>query len=85
MSSAWEKYKEKNPVTPLDLLNPKTAKAPVDIVNERYSICLSCEHLLNATKQCKKCGCFMKAKTIYADAKCPVGKWDKVKPNTNNK
>ena len=47
-----------------------------DIINKRWDLCKGCEFLL-FTSNCKKCGCFMKAKVRVATAKCPVGKWDK--------
>jgi hypothetical protein len=43
----------------------------------RLDICMSCEHFISLTSQCKKCGCFMKAKTRLPNAECPVGKWGK--------
>jgi len=73
--SAWEKYKEKNGVTPLDMLNPKTIKTSDEKQKARFSLCLSCENLTKHTHQCKLCGCFMSAKTKLEDAKCPIGKW----------
>lgn len=75
MTSRWQQYKEKNGVTPLDLLNPKTRPASKDVANNRYDICLKCPELIHVTKQCKKCGCFMALKTKIEDAKCPLGKW----------
>jgi hypothetical protein len=45
------------------------------VAKDRFSTCLSCEHLIRATKQCIKCGCFMKLKTRLEAASCPVGKW----------
>jgi hypothetical protein len=73
--SRWQEYKEKNGVTPLDALNPKTIKASEDVAAQRFDICLSCPELIKVTKQCKKCGCFMAAKTKLESAKCPLGKW----------
>lgn len=43
--------------------------------NQRIDICKSCEHLFKLTSSCKKCGCFMTAKTWLASAKCPINKW----------
>ena len=73
--SRWELYKEKNGSTPLDALNPLTKKAEDEKSDERYSICLSCPELINLTKQCKKCGCFMAVKTKIESSMCPLGKW----------
>jgi len=73
--SVWERYKEKNGITPLDALNPHTKMVDEEVAEHRLSICKGCPELLQLTKQCKKCGCFMTAKTKYEAAKCPLGKW----------
>jgi hypothetical protein len=73
--SRWQEYKEKNGVTPLDLLNPMTMHAEEQVSNSRMSICRSCPELISITSQCKKCGCFMNMKTKLQAAKCPIGKW----------
>ena len=75
MASRWEQYKEKNGVTPLDLLNPKTKKTESSLADERFEICKACPELIPVVSQCKQCGCFMKIKTTYEAAKCPLGKW----------
>lgn len=41
----------------------------------RYEICEKCEFFWHKTKQCSKCKCFMKLKTIIVNQKCPVEKW----------
>lgn len=75
MGTRWEEYKKKNGVTPLDMLNPQTIKAPNELSEQRFNICKACPELVQLTKQCKKCGCFMLAKTTLQAAKCPIGKW----------
>ena len=75
MKSRWQEYKEKNGVTPLDMLNPNTKRTGDDLAKQRLDICLSCPELITLTIQCKKCGCFMSAKTKLDSAKCPIGKW----------
>jgi hypothetical protein len=75
MKSRWQQYKEKNGVTPLDLLNPNTKPAEEEMANERFAICLECPELIKLSAQCKKCGCFMALKTKLENAKCPIGKW----------
>lgn len=62
-------------VRPWDMLNPNTEWATEEISFERYSICRACPELIKLTKQCKKCGCFMAAKTRLQKATCPIGKW----------
>jgi len=73
--SRWEQYKEKNGVTPLDLLNPKARKIDESHAQGRMDICKACPELIQLTDQCKKCGCFMQFKTKLEGAKCPIGKW----------
>lgn len=41
----------------------------------RYAVCLFCDQFNNEIKTCKKCGCFMPAKTKLKAANCPIGKW----------
>tara|TARA_Y100000310_G_scaffold263575_1_gene273838 strand:+ start:264 stop:635 length:372 start_codon:yes stop_codon:yes gene_type:complete len=47
-----------------------------DIIERRRAICNDCEFRFGLN--CKKCGCFIDAKTKVAGQSCPVGKWDKV-------
>jgi len=75
MGTRWEEYKKKNGVTPLDMLSPQTIKASNELAEQRFDICKTCPELIQLTKQCKKCGCFMTAKTRLQAAKCPIGKW----------
>lgn len=57
---------------------PLIRQAPEHIKEERLAICNSCDKFLHTTSTCKVCGCFMKLKTAYAKAMCPLKKWDKV-------
>lgn len=72
--NAWEEYKAKNNVTPIDLLNKNNYIEKVES-DKRMQTCLGCEHLIKLTHQCKKCGCLMNLKTKLKDATCPIGKW----------
>jgi hypothetical protein len=47
---------------------------------ERLSICKGCEHFVASYKTCKKCGCYMPAKTMFAATSCPIDKWQKNQP-----
>lgn len=62
-------------VRPWDFLNPNTEYVSDELANSRYDECLGCDRLIQLTKQCKECGCFMQAKTKLAGATCPLGKW----------
>ena len=75
IKNRWQEYREKNGVTPLDLLNPAIKKASKDLAKSRIQICLECPELIKITTHCKKCGCFMSFKTTLEIAKCPIGKW----------
>lgn len=71
----WQRYKKNLGETrPWDVLNPE-AHTDQDTANFRYQLCLSCTELIQVTKQCKKCGCFMAAKVKLKAATCPLGKW----------
>lgn len=74
-----EEFFEKTDMTksakPWDFLNPNTEYADDLLADQRYNICKECPMLINISKQCKKCGCFMKVKTKLLHATCPIGKW----------
>ena len=83
--SPWQLWKEKNPgdpVRPWDLLNPKIGRVDEETKNYRYNHCLGCKHLIQATKTCTKCGCFMTEKTKLPHASCPIGLWGAVTVGT---
>jgi hypothetical protein len=66
---------ESRTVRPWDFLNPNTEYVDETTSAERYNICKGCPEFINLSKQCKKCGCFMSAKTKLAAASCPIGRW----------
>jgi hypothetical protein len=73
--SAWEQYKENlGESRPWDIFDPNK-HAEEHVAKERFEICKACPELVKVTKQCKKCGCFMAAKTKIQGADCPLGKW----------
>jgi hypothetical protein len=63
------------PARPWDLFNKNIGRVQEKIHDERMAICLQCPELIKMTKQCKKCGCLMEAKTKLPNAECPLGKW----------
>jgi hypothetical protein len=72
----WQEYKKKLGTTrPWDLLNPNEEKASEEKAKSRYDVCLECDRLITATKQCKECGCVMPLKVKLERATCPIGKW----------
>jgi hypothetical protein len=48
-------------------------------VYRRREICRTCEFFNSSkrgfTDRCSKCGCFLTAKTVLEEERCPVGKW----------
>jgi hypothetical protein len=60
---------------PWDMINPNAEHVSEVLAKSRLDICKSCTFLIKATSQCKKCGCFMQAKTKLRHAECPEGKW----------
>lgn len=77
----WSRYKQNLGETrPWDLFNSKTPRLTPEFAEERFNICVGCEHFIKMTAQCKKCGCFMAVKTKLAASACPVGKWSPMLP-----
>lgn len=75
--SKWSEWKKSvGEARPWHLLDHNKRIEDHNIVDKRMSICSSCEHI-SITKQCKLCGCFMPAKTLLANAGCPIGKWNR--------
>ena len=75
-NSNWSKYKQNLGETrPWDILNPDMHVENSSISDSRLKLCRSCPELIKLTSQCKKCGCFMAAKTKLKQATCPLGKW----------
>jgi hypothetical protein len=72
--SHWKKIKQKTKNSPLGVFD-KENRASEELSKQRMDMCLSCEHLIKVTSQCKKCGCFMKLKTTLKHVQCPIGKW----------
>lgn len=54
----------------LDFLKEKYAQA-----DARIAVCKTCPSYIEATTQCKECGCFMRFKVLLPKVKCPLGKW----------
>lgn len=72
----WQRYKKNLGETrPWDALSPNTEYVDDQTQQDRLNTCLICPELIQITKQCKKCGCFMNLKTKMAKAACPLGKW----------
>ena len=58
---------------------------PRRVSKERFDTCIECEHLRKSLQQCKLCGCFIKGKVQFQDAKCPDGRWGIWKPRKTTK
>lgn len=67
------------PARPWDLFNKNLGRVETEVAAERLAICKACPELIQATTQCKKCGCLMNAKTKLPNAECPIGKWGQVR------
>jgi uncharacterized paraquat-inducible protein A len=59
-------------------------KSSVEQINERFTICKSCEMYNKKDSTCMMCGCNVNLKRIFlnklawADQECPLGKWRKL-------
>jgi hypothetical protein len=74
ISEIVNEFTDPESVKPWDMLN-KENYTNEEVSKERLSICKACPELIKLTTQCKKCGCFMHAKTKLEKATCPLGKW----------
>ena len=73
----YQKWKQNlGDVRPWDLLI-EDSRVSDEVQKERFDICKACPELIKITSTCKKCGCFMAAKTKLKEAACPIGKWGK--------
>lgn len=45
------------------------------VQSNRMATCNACPDFIKSTSQCKRCGCFMSAKTRLKASSCPIGKW----------
>lgn len=61
-----------------DWLKPSSPRASEAVIESRLNLCQTCEFFKKNGSRCKKCQCFMKLKTELANARCPIGKWDRV-------
>lgn len=72
--SAWQEYKKKlGDTRPWDVVTQP--KVDDSVSEKRMAKCLECPELIQMTKQCKQCGCFMNMKVRLEKAVCPLGKW----------
>lgn len=76
--SKWEEWKKAQGETrPWHMFDPNMYVKDPKTAEDRLAICKACPELIKLTTQCKKCGCFMAAKTKLKDAVCPLLKWGK--------
>jgi len=60
--------------SPKDLSVVFQGKVSKEERERRWDICKSCE-FMTYMNRCKRCGCFMKAKVRFKQARCPEAKW----------
>ena len=46
---------------------------------KRYTICRKCPERNTVRDTCKKCGCYLPAKTRSESSSCPLGHWTSIK------
>lgn len=74
--SKWSEWKEAQGETrPWHMLDKDMYVEDTQLGKDRLEICKACPEFIKLTTTCKKCGCFMAAKTKLKGATCPIGKW----------
>lgn len=60
-------------------------KVPLEVLNERLSICKSCENYIKDADSCKICGCNLSVKCSWCSSACPMNppKWREYKQNSD--
>lgn len=58
-----------------DISKGKSTFVSQDTQQMRMSLCRACPDYNSGTTQCRRCGCFMSAKTKLRHGSCPIGKW----------
>ena len=54
-----------------------------EVINQRMSICKTCDWYDESQNRCKHCGCMLEHKVKFALDSCPLKKWD-IDENTWN-
>lgn len=77
MSSTFLQNLKKATIEAKNKMEDRIKSLAVDTTSrdQRLDICNQCEHLIQLTKQCSKCGCFVEGKTWLASSSCPLKKW----------
>ena len=74
--SKWSECKKAQGETrPWHMLDKDMYVEDTQLGKDRLEICKACPEFIKLTTTCKKCGCFMAAKTKLKGAACPIGKW----------
>lgn len=59
-----------------DAISLNTTLMVTDSVQkERLKICFECPYFVKKSSRCNQCGCYMKVKTKFSAAECPIQKW----------
>lgn len=61
-----------------ELSKGKSIFVEADVQQTRLKLCQACDDFNKTTMQCRRCGCFMSAKTRLKSGSCPIGKWGKL-------
>ncbi|ASD50480.1 hypothetical protein FDI24_gp199 [Acidovorax phage ACP17] len=58
-----------------DVLTGRVQHAEPQVVQDRLKTCQGCPSYRQTMKVCGDCGCYLPAKTKFAQSTCPQGKW----------
>jgi ribosomal protein L32 len=60
----------------IDKIRREEEKFSEELKTSRLNICEGCSMLDRSNYTCMECGCYLKSKASWVDAKCPLGKWN---------
>ena len=75
-------YAETNDTMDMRTMSPAVRRNTIHdeaVLKMRWDLCLGCEFLTD-NNTCQKCGCYMAVAHKLKSKFCPIGKWDKYKP-----
>lgn len=62
-------------ITIVEVIMEESDFSSEELIQQRLSICNSCEFVSANKDSCTQCSCLLANRTKYVESFCPVGKW----------